>query len=81
MKRKYSEINNGISIERPKYIMCDICTNRVYNYQLCTQPFTYCSIDCLEILILQQKNGMLHENCKDFKMKRVDAKDDLMKLE
>ena len=48
MKRKYSEINNGISIERPKYIMCDICANRVYNYQLCTQP-------CLEILILQQK--------------------------
>ena len=55
MKRKYSEINNGISIERPKYIMCDICTNRVFNYALCTQPFTYCSIDCLEILILQQK--------------------------
>ena len=79
MKRKYNEINNELTIKKPKYLKCDICGVKVYSYQLCTSPYTYCSIDCLSIIILSEQNRMLHENENNtFEMKRVDAKDDLM---
>ena len=46
---------------------------------MCTSPYTYCSIDCLSIIILSEQNRMLHESENNtFEMKRVDAKDDLM---
>ena len=46
MKRKYNDINTELTIKKPKYIKCDVCLKRVYTYQLCTSPYTYCSIDC-----------------------------------
>ena len=53
-KRKYTEII------KPEYLLCDICHTPIYNYELCTHPYTYCSMDCLEVLILSQKNDYLH---------------------
>ena len=54
-KRKCSEIY------KPPFLPCDICSNRVYNYELCTAPFVYCSIDCLSIIVLSHQNKFLHE--------------------
>ena len=79
MKRKYNDINTELTIKKVKYLKCDICSKRVYTYQLCTSPYVYCSIDCLSIIILSEQNRMLLENENNtFEMKRVDAKDDLM---
>ena len=78
MKRKFSEINNELTIKKPKYLPCDICKRRIYNYEMCTSPFCYCSIDCLSIIILTEQNRMLHESENTFEMKRVEAKDELM---
>ena len=79
MKRKLDDINNELTIKKPKYLKCDICGVKVYSYQLCTSPYVYCSIDCLSIIILSEQNRMLHENENNtFEMKRVNAKDDLM---
>ena len=68
MKRKLSEI----SITVPSFLKCEICNLPVYNYELCTQPYTYCSMDCLEVLILSQKNDYLHS------LKKVKSEDHLM---
>ena len=80
MKRKYNDINTELTIKKVKYLKCDICSKRVYTYQLCTSPYTYCSIDCLSIIILSEQNRMLHEGKEDFNstMKRVEKQDDLM---
>ena len=79
MKRKYNEINNELTIKKPKYLKCDVCGVKVYSYQLCTSPYVYCSIDCLSIIILSEQNRMLHENENNtFEMKRVDKHDNLM---
>ena len=51
-KRKYTEII------KPEYLLCDICHTPIYNYELCTQPYTYCSMDCLEVLISITKNRL-----------------------
>ncbi len=61
-KRKLSEIS------KPEYLPCDICSIPVYNYEECTQPYTYCSSDCLEVLILSQKNDCINI----YKIKRTD---------
>ena len=82
MKRKYSEINNELTIKKPKYLPCDICKRRIYNYEMCTSPFCYCSIDCLSIIILSEQNRMLHENDNNtFEMKKVENHPDLMELD
>ena len=57
MKRKYNEIN--LVIHTPAFLPCDICHNKVYHYKLCTKPYTYCSMDCLEVMILSQKNDYM----------------------
>ena len=65
-----------------KYLNCDICSKRVYTYQLCTSPYVYCSIDCLSIIILSEQNRMLHENENNtFEMKKVENHPDLMELD
>ena len=81
MKRKYNDINNELTIKKVKYLKCDICSKRVYTYQLCTSPYTYCSIDCLSIIILSEQNRMLHESENTFEMKRVENHPDLMELD
>ena len=80
MKRKYNDINTELTIRKVKYLKCDICSKRVYSFQLCTSPYVYCSIDCLSIIILSEQNRMLHEGEEDFNstMKRVEKQDDLM---
>ncbi len=81
MKRTYSNMDKPLKIKRPKFLKCDVCGKRVYNYELCTKPYTYCSIDCISLLILSNKNGFLHEESPNFEMKRVESHDNLMKLE
>ena len=60
MKRKYNEIN--LVIYKPAWLPCDVCKRKTYHYKLCTKPYTYCSMDCLEVLILSQKNGNFYDN-------------------
>ena len=82
MKRKYSEINNELTIKKPKYLPCDICKRRTYNYEMRTSPHVYCSIDCLSIIILSRQNSMLHEKEENtFEMKKVENHPDLMELD
>ena len=81
MKRKCNDINTELTIKKVKYLKCDICSKRVYTYQLCTSPYTYCSIDCLSIIILSEQNRMLHESENTFEMKRVENHPDLMELD
>ena len=82
MKRKYSEINNELTIKKPKYLPCDICKRRTYNYEMCISPHVYCSIDCLSIIILSHQNAMLHEKEENtFEMKKVENYPDLMELD
>ncbi len=76
MKRKFSEIDNELKIILPTFLLCDICSKKIYNYQLCTNPYTYCSVDCLEILVLSQKNDYLDTH----NMKKVKIFEDLMEL-
>ena len=57
MKRKYNEIN--LVIYSPAWLPCDICNKKVYNHKLCTKPYTYCSRECVEVLILSQKNDYI----------------------
>ena len=66
MKRLHSEIDSKLKIHKPRWLPCDVCKEKVFSYHLCTSPFIFCSMDCLEILVLSQKNGMLHEDNKDF---------------
>ena len=81
MKRKYNYINTELTIKKVKYLKCDICSKRVYTYRLCTSPYTYCSIDCLSIIILTEQNRMLHESENTFEMKTVENHPDLMELD
>ena len=67
-KRKYSDINKDLTIKAPFYLLCKICSKKVYGFELCTSPFTYCSSDCLEVLILSQKNDYLDTKDKNDKM-------------
>ena len=80
MKRKFSEINNELT-KKPKYLPCDICKRRIYNYEMCTSPFCYCSIECLSIIILTEQNRMFHESENTFEMKTVENHPDLMELD
>ena len=70
-KRKLSDIN------KPTYLLCDICNTPVYNYEMCTKPHTYCSRDCYEVLVLSQKNDYI--DVKD--LKRVKSEENIMKLD
>ena len=81
MKRKFSEINNELTIKKPKYLTCDIYKLRTYNYEMCTSPYVYCSIYCLSIIILTEQNRMLHESEHTFEMKTVKNHPDLMELD
>ena len=31
---------------------CQICNTPVYEYNMCISPYTYCSVECFEILYL-----------------------------
>ena len=66
MKRKFMEISN------PQYLLCDICSTPVYNYELCTQPNAYCSRECYKVSVLSQKQDYLHVQDK---MKKADNND------
>ena len=48
---------------------------------MCTSPYTYCSIDCLSIIILSEQNRMLHESENTFEIKTVENDPDLMELD
>ena len=67
MKRLHSEISSkkDLRITPVEYLQCEICGKRCYNFKLCNQPYTYCSKDCLEILILSQKNDYLDVKNRD----------------
>ena len=43
---------------------CEICNRKVYNYKQCISPFTYCSVDCYEVLYLMY-HGLKHPSFKD----------------
>ena len=84
MKRLHSEMNTELKIHKPRYLPCDVCGEKVFQYEKCTSPYVYCSIDCVAILILSQQNGMIDENVPEnntFKIKRVNSQDDLMEIE
>ena len=70
-------MDNKLKIHKPRWLPCDVCGQRIYDYEKCISPYIYCSYNCLSILILSNKNGMLHEDSVDFGMKRVESKDDL----
>ena len=65
MKRKFSDPNKDLSIKSPAYLPCEICSKKVFAFKLCTQPYTYCSQYCLEVLLLSQKNDYLDANDKN----------------
>ena len=64
MKRKYSEMSNEIklTIKPIKYLKCEVCNRRVYNYRLCTNNVVYCSGDCYEVLMLSKKKGYFYDD-------------------
>ena len=33
-------------------LRCQICNTQVYDYKQCISPFTYCSLECFEVLYL-----------------------------
>ena len=57
-KRKRNEKDNiikkhNITELRPiPYLLCDVCQSKVYEYNKCISPYTYCSLDCFELLYL-----------------------------
>ena len=76
MKRKYSDLEiNQLKINKPHFLLCEICNNKVFNYELCSSPYIYCSNDCLEVLILSHKNSYM--DCDDSKMKRIKSEDNI----
>ena len=44
---------NSMSEIKPiPYLLCEICSNRVYNYRHCISPHIYCSYMCFEVIYL-----------------------------
>jgi len=81
MKRKFSDMNKietkkEMRISKPDYLLCEICGNRCYNYELCFSPYIYCSRACYEVLFLSKQTTYFHEK----PIKRTYSKDDLMSL-
>ena len=61
MKRLHSQINK-LTIYKPKFLKCEVCGKRIYNYEKCISPYVYCSYDCLSILVLADKNSYMDED-------------------
>ena len=84
MKRTYSEMNQTekittkkeLKVSKPSYLNCEVCSQRVYNYEECNTPFTYCSYDCYSILFLSMKNDYI-----DAKLPKTKCFDDLMMID
>ena len=81
MKRKFSGINNCITIKKVKYLLCEICSERVYTYQQCQGNYIYCSQDCFEILVLSNKNDYIDVKSKVNSFNRSEKSDNLMELD
>ena len=81
MKRKFSQINNCITIKRVKYLLCEICSKKFYTYQQFLGYYIYCSQDCLEILVLSNKNDYIDVKSKENSFKRSEKSDNLMDLD
>ena len=95
MKRKFSQINNCMTIKKVKYLLCEICSKKVYTssryrpqaepevytYQQCQGNYIYCSQDCLEILVLSNKNDYIDVKSKVNSFKRSEKSDNLMELD
>ena len=69
MKRLHSEMDSKLKVYKPSWLPCDVCNQRIYGYEKCTSPYIYCSYNCLAIMILANKNGMLHEDKAEFDSK------------
>ena len=85
-KRKFSDISKDTVLElKPiDWLLCEICSKRVYRYRECSKVGVYCSRDCYEILILSKKNDYLdsgNELSFSESIKRSENTDDLMNLE
>ena len=77
MKRKYEDITKPLKatygeakkliIQKPAYLLCDICHVPVFFYECCVGNDVYCSRSCLEVLQLSKKNNYLDtKDKKDF---------------
>ena len=47
------------------YLLCDICSEKVYNYKTCQNNCVYCSYDCLSVLMLNNMNNQENTNFND----------------
>ena len=81
MKRKFSQINNCITIKKVKCLLCEIRSKKVYIFQQCKGNYIYCSQNCLEILVLSNKNDYIDVELKDNSFKRSEKSDNLMDLD
>ena len=57
-----------ISLPRLKpilYLICDICNEKVNDYQTCQNNCIYCSYDCLSALMLNIINNQEYTNFND----------------
>lgn len=63
MKRTFTEMNNKtkteifrddkqLKIQKIDTVFCDVCDTETNKYNL-YGPFAYCSLDCLELLMLR----------------------------
>ncbi len=71
MKRKF------IEIEKPEYMLCEICGDRIYNYELKGQNY-FCSCDCYSVYVLSKQQTYLHEKPikKTFSSENLDKMDE-----
>ena len=71
-KRKISQIShNDLHVYSPRSLYCQICGDRVYQFELCVRNYIYCSYDCYALLVLSSKHGFLHD------LKKVKSEDNL----
>ena len=66
----------NLKVEVPHTLPCQICGIPVKEYAKCTSPYVYCSLDCLEVIVLSEKNDYLDE-CSNKTFKKVQSEDDL----
>ena len=68
-------MENKLKVHKPRWLPCDVCGLRIYGYEKRISPCIYCSYDCLALMILANKDGLLHETKTGFDTTNAESKD------
>ena len=74
MKRKLEEI------QRADYVICEICTDKIYDYEITGQNY-FCSCDCYSVYVLSNQQTYLHEKplSRTFSSENLDNEMEMIK--